>query len=446
VCQFPIIGVNLEQCFFAGYSLRVENLSVTNNFLGIGKTNASGNASRVFWGDLDVPAHTFHFCLTNTKFQAECLAQYSLQETINERRFTNDEYDNSLRRQRNVGKFIEASLNSIWSVRLEIEKESLQWLDPKNGNIGTRLTCMGELFQPQRAEESDHFPNLLARVTVSESQEILRNLCQLLSYANGGFTAPIFIEAERYNPEGQDIPRIQTVSAALTTNYQVTSLEQLGRSWLTMGSNLKSFVSCFSSFEKMIAQPFWRDTFYFVLVQYFQAIRSGNWELVASATGAALERLSHAILVEDETDPVKKSKCEFLYDINQSNQAKTTWNLGKRTGQENISITGKRLRLLLDRIGLTSSRGYNDMQYVQTFLDVRNDAVHPRVSSMTLNQRWRSILQGIQWIDEVLLWRLGYDGKYFDRIAYAAMRFDSTPSPTLEITPRYDLFSRDPNW
>lgn len=446
VCQFPIIGLNLEQCFFVGYSLKVENLSVNNNFFGIGKTNASGNASKVFFGDSDVPAHTFHFCLTNTKFQEKCLAQYSLQATINERRFTNDEYDNALRKRRDVGKFIETPLNSIWNVRLEIWEESLQWLKQQNGSIGTRLTCMGELFQPQRTEESDNFPDLLANITVSEAQEILGNLCQLLSYANGGFIAPIFIEAERYNPEGQEIPRIQAISALTRTDYQVTSIEQLGNSWLTMQSDLKSFISCFSSFEKMLVQPFWKDTFYFILVQYFQAIRGGNWELAASATGAALERLSHAILVEDETDPTKKANCELLYDITQTNQARTTWNLGRGNQQENISITGKRLRLLLERIGLTSSRGYNDMQDVQTFLDVRNDAVHPKVGGMTLDRRWRSIFQGIQWIDEVLLWRLGYDGKYLNRIAYAAMIFDSTPSPTLEITPRYDLSSRDLNW
>jgi len=91
------------------------------------------------------------------------------------------------------------------------------------------------------------------------------------------------------------------------------------------------------------------------------------------------------------------------------------------------------------------------MQDVQTFLDVRNDAVHPKVGGMTLDRRWRSIFQGIQWIDEVLLWRLGYDGKYLDRITSAAIRFPvagSTPITlsTLEITPRYDVSSRDPNW
>lgn len=439
-CQFPRIDVNLEQCFFAGYSLRVENLRITNNFFGTGKKNASGNASRVFWGDLDVPAHTFHFCLTNTKFQQKCLAQYTLQETINERRFTNDEYDNVLCRQRDVGKFIETPLNSIWSVRLEIGEEALQWLNPKQENIGIgiRLTGMGKLFQPQCA----NFPDSLTSLTITEAQERIGNLCQLLSYANGGFIAPIFIEAERYNPEGQENPIIQTISALTMTDYQVTSLEQLGNSWLMMQSDLRSFVSCYSSFEKMLAKPFWKDTFYFVLVQYFQAIRGGNWELAASATGAALERLSYVILVKDQTDTMTKVNFENLFSSDRKLRDPANQKLGSKT-----KVTETRLRLLLERIGLPA----DDTQEVKNFLDVRNDALHPKFSGMSQNQRWQLICRGIQWIDEVLLWRLGYNGKYLDRITFAAMVFPisgSTPitSPSLEIMPRYNLSSRDRNW
>jgi hypothetical protein len=160
------------------------------------------------------------------------------------------------------------------------------------------------------------------------------------------------------------------------------------------------------------------------------------WQVMASAAGAALERLSYTILVEDETNAAIKAKCELLFDIGQSNAARKGWNLGRNPGQEEISVTGKRLRLLLERIGLTKSRGYNDIDDVPSFLEVRNDAVHPRVGSMTIEQRWKLINQAIQWIDEVLLWRIGYRGKYLDRIQ---QRGNST-------TPRYDLTLRDSSW
>lgn len=429
-CKFPDVLHDLSQSFFTGYALKIESLKVTKNFLSGWKTSASGNAINAYWGNTEAPAHIFHFCLTNSRFQKICLEQHTLEQRVHERRF------------------IEAPLNSVWSIKLEIGKEALQWLDAQVGNIGIRLTGLGLLFQPIGEEVDNDFPTSLTTITLIEAEKMLEKLFWLMSYAIGGFVSPIFIE-------GVIFPGIHTVSAQVMTDYTVTALEQLGRSWLMEKSDLKDFISCFSNFDKMLTQPFWMDTFHFVIVQYFQAIRGGNWKLASSATGAALERLSHAILVEDETDPTRRAACELLYDVTQSNLARTTWNLGKQAGQENISITGKRLRLLLERIGLTSSRGYNDMQDVQAFLDVRNDAVHPKVGSMTQNQRWQLIYRGIQWIDEVLLWRLGYDGKYLDRITKAARVFSigtTVPllppltSSSLEISPRYDLSLRDPSW
>jgi hypothetical protein len=441
-CDFLTIfdNNNLKQSFFMGNSLRVEALSVIRFNLG---GSASGSASKVFFGDPEDRAHTFHFCITNTKFLEQCITQDRYEETVCEKRVNSEESNNALRSRRIIGRFIEVSVNSIWSVRLEIMEDSLNWLNKEQGNIGTRLTGIDTIYQPKRAEAADDFPDSLTSLTITEAQEMIGNLCRLLSYANGGFVAPIFIESEKYNPEEQEIPRIQTVSALTRTDYQVTSLEQLGSSWLTELSNLKAFVSCFSNFEKMLTQPFWKDTFYFVLIQYFQATRYGDWQVAASSTGAALERLSHAILVEDETDPTKRQPFKNLFSSDRRTRDPANQSLGSGT-----KVTETRLRCLLERIGLTSGRGYND---VQIFLDVRNDAVHPKVGGMTLEERWRSIFQGIQWIDEVLLWRLGYDGKYLDRITCAAMVFPipgSTPitSSTLEITPRYNLCSRDPNW
>lgn len=61
------------------------------------------------------------------------------------------------------------------------------------------------------------------------------------------------------------------------------------------------------------------------------------------------------------------------------------------------------------------------------------------LQTITLNnalERWQLIQQAIQWIDEVLLWRLGYSGEYLDR----------TQKWSTSISPRYDLSLRDSNW
>jgi hypothetical protein len=447
--DFPNVGSSLSGRKFTGYGFDLSNLTITENYQSAsGVLSATGNATEAIWGNPNTPAHTFHFCLPNTCFQFKSFSQDKLELEIYERKLGSTEQP-TLQEKREEGRFVEVSLDSTWVVRLEVRKEALQWLDPQKRNIGTMLTCWGELYQSKRAEAAN-FPTSLVAINLLDAEERIKALSQLLSYANGGFTTPIFIDSELYSmPDGN--LKIETLSAKVTTNYRLTPVELLGGSWFMETSNLKRYIACLSTLEKMFSLGTWKDTFYFVLVQYFQATRYGDWQIAASATGAALERLSYEILVEDETNSTLKSQRELLFDISQQNQARQVWNLGKNPGQENISITGKRLRLLLERIGLTAARGFNDIQDVQAFLDVRNDAVHPRVSSITLNDRWRSIMRAMQWIDEVLLWRLGYDGKYLDRIAQASMSFPATTSPapvshSLITDPRYDLSLRDSNW
>jgi hypothetical protein len=183
----------------------------------------------------------------------------------------------------------------------------------------------------------------------------------------------------------------------------------------------------------MIQKTFWKDTFDFVLNQYFQATRRMTWEIRASAAGAALERLSYTILVEEEIDTTKKANYELLFDISKTQDAKRHWKSPKyqKTDQKYLSVTGIRLSLLLERIGLS---GDINPDKIQSFLDVRNDAVHPRVGTMTDEQRWPLIKQAIQWIDEILLWRIGYNGEYLDRIQ------------RISTNPRYDLSLRDSHW
>ena len=120
------------------------------------------------------------------------------------------------------------------------------------------------------------------------------------------------------------------------------------------------------------------------------------------------------------------------------------WNNGENNGKyvkrkdesgKNIylSSTGIRLSCLLERIGLLQDIEANS---IQDFLDVRNDAVHPRQSAMNIDRRLQLIRKALQWIDEVLLWRIGYKGQYLDR----------TQEWTTPIPQRYNLKLRDSSW
>lgn len=154
-----------------------------------------------------------------------------------------------------------------------------------------------------------------------------------------------------------------------------------------------------------------------------------SWTVVASSVGAALERLSYAILVEDEVNSCEKAAHELLFD----NKVNKQWSSSefKKSDGNRLSATGIRLSLLLKRIGLTSDR---DPDTIQDFLSVRNESVHPKPGNMTNEQRHNCLSRAAQWSDEVLLWRLGYNGKYMSR------------ERRTSISPRYDLSVRSPDW
>jgi hypothetical protein len=424
--DFEILGMEVPQFhdvfasesllenFFLGYLIQVERLKLEVIIRGVDiSSTAKGTALRAYL-DLDDPetqSHKFNFCLTNTRFQR-----------IYHCHVLDEDCDGG------VVKGI--PLNSKWAINLEIGKQACKWLDTRKDNVGIYLTGVGTLFQLKETEEAEKIPESLTNITISEAEAILKNLCLLLSYANGGFIAPVFIEGEKYNkyePDENDLKSqafiaTETTSTLISTAYQFTSLEKLGKSWLTEDSDLEVFISCFGSFEKMLAKTFWKETFYFILVQYFQAITSNNWQLAASATGAALERLSYAILVEDENETIKKEHYSRLFEA-------------RKTPLK------QKIKLLLERIGLTTSRGYDDVTDVEKFTSVRNDSVHPKVSKRTLEDRSRAIMQAIQWIDDVLLWRLGYEGHYIDRVTGS---FPTLDNPNLNL--RYDLSLRDSSW
>lgn len=406
----------------------------------------TGRATKLVLGDRNLNGQSFNFLLTNTKFLSCCLAQDLLEYKIFEKGLITPDLPERVIASGEEGKFIDAPLDSDWNLRLEIRKEAMDWLDDKRKNIGSYLTCEAELYQPRRSNLENW--ESLEKLNLEQSETLIQNISWLLSFANCGFVAPLYIEAKAYQMSPRGTPLFSTEFASATTNLQTTNLELLGQSWFINISSLKALIGCFPAFRNMLSSSSWGETFYFVLIQYFQATQFGDWQIAASAAGAALERLSYQVLVEDEVNPTSKSNHELLFAIDgrTRNTAKNVWNLGNGSSQQNVSVTTKRLMLTLERIGLTATRGHTDANDVPAFLNVRNDAVHPKVSTMDTNERIAIILKAIQWIDEILLWRLGYEGKYLDRIAYGEMVKGTTTSHTLVADARYDLTLRDASW
>jgi len=417
-----------------GYWFLIENPVCTEKLSrNIGPSVAlRGKAKQAVYGEFSDSASSFIFYLPNTQFQSKRARQIpiirSLQDSSN-----NEEVGSC-----EDGCYGVASIDEDWEIRLDIRKASLEWLNPRDRNIGTFITTIGQFRQTKfNASDPETFSNL-NKITLHDALERIKNLCWLLSYVNGGYIGPLYIEGYKAPQDEFNVPQI---SCAAAFSFRTTPLEKIGQSWLTESSDLNALLSCFSAFEKMIHNPLWRDTFDFTLIQYFQAIQPGQvgWPVTASAAGAALERLSHMILIDEETNLQKKCNYELLFNIKKDKEEQKQYSqywkclkYQKKNG-EYLSQTGIRLSCLLERVGLTQDQDADD---IQAFLDVRNDAVHPRVSSMTTEQRSQLIRKAIQWIDEILLWRIGYNGQYLDR---SQNWVDS-------ISPRYDLKLRDLSW
>jgi hypothetical protein len=180
-----------------------------------------------------------------------------------------------------------------------------------------------------------------------------------------------------------------------------------------MDSDLEAYIRCFSTFDRMGSAAPWKEAFDLILTWYFQAIQPQNTQsrgkplpIVANAVGAALERLGVTILE-------------------------------KELKIRGLSNSTERTKRLLEQIGITKNRGYDDVDYVKTFVGIRNDATHPRAATSLSDYQINRVLhRAIQWVEEALLWRLGYNGKYRDR----------TKNHYASIEPRYDLGTRDSRW
>ena len=417
--NFPYLSHTSDEkaLILSGHAFSIEQeLGVFNDLeTGIvGPRNAlRGCTKKAVYGDLQNPAEFFVFYLSNTVYQSKRSNQKS----------EDNKYS------------IDVPIDELWNIYLCIDRDSIEWLDPKNRNIGTLITAVGTL--DLSSSDSDISQNLSENreITLENAVKRIQDICWLLSYINGGYVGLLYIEG--YQRDARNTP---IFSSAIALSSQTTPLEKIGLSWFTNNSSLKDFLECIPVFEKMIENDSWRETFEFVLIQYFQAIQSGlvGWPVIASAVGAALERLSYMILVLEEPDLAKRNINELLFTKNKGEKKKQydrefQKDEYKKQDDKHLSPTGIRLICLLNRIGLTED---NNPDVVQSFLDTRNDAVHPKVSNITLDERKKTIVKAIQWIDEVILWRIGYNGQYRDR----------TQAMESSIEPRYNRTLRDSNW
>lgn len=353
----------------------------SHNFL-VPRECLSGQAFQANFGDPGNKGHAFGFFLPNTRFQAiNLLGQQSIKKSF--RKENNDEL-----RAESGGKLLEARLDETWHVTLRTSEEALSWLKVRESNIGSRITAIGYLHSSMGdSVKFIDYPTL----TLTEAQSYIEILSKLLSFLNGGYTSAIFIESIYHHSPGEEI----SDASAIIQTYRTTPLELLGASWCTYDSDLPAYISCFPILRQMLSSYPWNESFTLILSWYFQAIqpevRNGGkmWQVIANALGTALERLGYTILVLEETNPELRERMEILFSTNQS-KIRKIWNL------QNINSSTKRLQLLLERIGISLERGFWDVNDVKSFIDLRNEATHPKPGNNLSRDKWMILDQATQ--------------------------------------------------
>jgi hypothetical protein len=314
-CNFPcpniwngIVDGNETPPIF-GHCFQINN-PVLNGFSNGGicsQRSIRGLTKQAVYGNLQNKFHQFTFYLPNARFQKESNGQQTLQKTVR-----NIETEQIREIDNNEGRLIDIPIDNAWSLRLQTQAEALNWLERQKKNIGTLITTVGEIYQPnldlENPESFAEFPS----ISLEDAVTRITDLSRLLSYANGGYIAPLYVEGSLFGDDPQSLDR---VLASTVLVFPITPLEQLSISWLTSQSNLSAYVQRLSSLESMIQSQVWKETFDFVMIQYFQATHPNTaWQVCASSVGAALERLSYAILVEDTTNTDQKTNYELLFD------------------------------------------------------------------------------------------------------------------------------------
>lgn len=402
-CEPPEVSEHVIEAL-VGSGIAIDRPVVTSRSLGsvtgAPRVYRQGIASSCAFGSADLRGQAARFYLPNCRFlERNVTGQGSFEQVV--RVESGDEHPTE-RSRRSAGRFVSATLDGTWSLSLETDQEALTWLNPNQNNVGSYITTGGHIYTGSH-ENGPAERDEVADISIEEAMSLLVVLSLLLSFANGGYVGPLYIEVYQTR-EGE------IVSSEMANVYRTTPLEQVGPSWITHDSDLSTYLSSFATLRRLLTIPPWSEIIDLILIWYFEAIqpmsaqaRGKPWPVVASAIGAALERIGVAVVV-DEFDERGLSPQE-------------------------------RLERLLEIIGISPARGYEDTRYVERLLAIRNDATHPRpASGLSPQERDSVINRGIQWLEEVLLWRLGYQGRYLDR---TARRYSS-------IENRYDVSSRPP--
>jgi hypothetical protein len=385
------------------YSMESPFLYPTDEFekyLSGGK-RITGSTAKAIVGDPSISGRTFTFSLPNARFQEVGMRGKFF--WVKEISYMKPKTAAEVRERFHEG-YLEVIINNGMTLKTHTPIESIRWLKSPR-STGTYLTTWGEL-----SVDKD--------IAIDDAVKLLDDLSSLLSFANGGWIAPLVVKMDQRDFE-REYPTVYTA-------FVVDPIEHVADTWLNRNSDIGNLCKCFPSFQKMLQSDQWKENFWLILMWYFQAIQplgiqlgGKPWPVVANAIGAALEKLASIVLVEEKKCVTK----EGFY--------------GNHRDKRGLYLEDK-IRKLLKTIGIDNTiPTYNGHDAIWWFKEMRNDATHPKSNHEWTGEEVNVILgNAIQWVEETLLWRIGYRGGYSDR----------SRENGFFLSPRYEIELCDDIW
>ena len=220
----------------------------------------------------------------------------------------------------------------------------------------------------------------------------IRYLQGFLSFANSFNIGILGFETRRFYLSNREL----RVADAISSYYamQADPISSVENSWLTDDSDLSNYLSRFIKFKSFAERFDDQDGLPLAFLWYQQAIQSKFLAITSTAIGSALERLAYIILVKDAKDPIAAQR-----DWNDKNVLKSP---------------KKRILKLLEILGIQDLKE----EIIFNFTQVRNDSIHSESNStVSSEEKVGSVRYAIQVFEETILWKIGYNGQYRDRLS-----------------------------
>lgn len=294
---------------------------------------------------------------------------------------------------------VEVFIDDYWSVRLDVKRDFIGW---KGADTGFYITAKGRLSGPRTPTREN-----VRTLPFGKMRERVDNLALLLSFANGGLTSVPYIEGSFVEIEGNKI--LSEGQAGQLLSAPTTPLQDVGMglfSWT--GHDLGRLIATLPAFEQMLAT--WGEYFRLLLADYHKALSPyAPFQSRVRSISSALETLAMLLFRREFDGKHSKTQIKKLFSLSTKLEA-LAWIAGIPSDSYDVSL--------------------------DIVKDLRHESAHAELS-VDSSLRDAAFRTAVTLFEEVMLWRLGYTGKYCPKT-------DASDSSFGE--PRYKLQYRLPQW